>query len=364
MCIGRGFSTLSAVLLGVTLSACGGGGSSTPSQPPPPEPLFVRASVGKDTNSGDRDHPLKTIGKAAQLALSGYHIYVGAGTYAEGVTTATQGAAPQALSFIADQTGAFTGEQAGDVIVDATNASSNAGFKLSNSSGTLIEGFTVMGASDGGIVIKTSSNFTVQHCIVHDNSGDGIRIQDSPNAVIFDNLVYRNGDFRNHKNGLGVGLVGQSSGSADAMVISNTFFGNCDRGVTIGNSSVASPGAFVHNNIVQNNGLCPSPSDPTNTPLENIKVFVNPRSDQGYDGDFNLVFPATYLPASTRGAHDVTDSGAGFVSTDFHLSAVSPAIDRGGELPSNFVSVLMVRAAQVNTTTDPLPLDLGFHYPP
>src|SRR5262249_25124506 len=139
--------------------------------------------------------------------------------------------------------------------------------------------------------------------------------------------------------GQGVGIVGQGSGSPGARIFSNTIVGNGDRGITLGTSEAASPGGLVRNNIVQDNGGRTAP------PLQNIKVFTTPRSDVGYDEDFNLVSPPTYLPISLAGAHDVgQDAAFAFPSGgDFHLRPDSPAIDAGAALPQTLERILFSR---------------------
>ena len=336
--------------LTLTVSACGGGGGggSTPAEPPPPNPLYVR-TTGKDTNSGaDPANALKTIGKAAQLARSGYVIFVGTGTYAEGdITNARTGmAAPQGLSFVADASGTHTGDGAGAVTIDGTGTGATAGFNLSNAMGSLIDGFTITGFSDAGIVIKSGSDdVTIQNCIVFNNpgTGDGIRIQDSASVLVFNNLVYNNG-------GTGITIAGQISGSPDARVLSNTIATNNVRGIVVGNTSAASPGALVHNNIVQGN-----------TGDANIKVFSSPRSDLGYDGNFNLVFRATYIPNSIQGGNDV--NGDAQFTSDFHLQPTSPAINNGGplNLPNSQTTLLRARTT-TGTNLDSGAFDMGFHF--
>jgi parallel beta-helix repeat protein len=355
--IGLAFGVIFAV------GACGGGGG-TPAPTPPcaadTKTCYVRSTTGNDSNTGaSADSALRTITRAAQLAQSGYTIVVGPGTYREGVTTVIQGATPQTLTFLADVSGSQTGDPAGAVVVDAGRVAGRAGFQLSNSDGTVIDGFTITGAPDAGIVLKTTSNdFQIRNCTVHGNPGDGIRIQDSANVVVFNNLIYGNG-------GLGVGAVGTpGNGSAGAHVINNTIFGNGDRGITMGTSKAASPNAFVRNNIVQGNGVGKSP------PLENIKVFTSPGPDSefGYNADFNLVFPPTYLPPTRIvGNHDIGQDAA-FVNAgagDFHLQPNSPAIDRGDSLigMASLANSLRGRTTTGGTNCDQSALDMGFHYP-
>ena len=317
----------------------------------------MRASRGSDTNSGaDADHAFQTISHAVSVVPDSYKIIVGPGVYSEAVSTdRAVGKPPKALSLIADPTGQQTKDARGDVVIDATNKAIGAGIRVSNSDHTLIDGFKITGGQDAGIVVKSgSSNLTVQNCIVHDNPGDGIRIQDSPNVLVFNNLVYAN-------SGMGIGIVGSVSGSPGARVYSNTVFGNSDRGITVGTSKTASTGVAIHNNIVQDNGLRSTPN------LENIKVFTNPNS-LPVDEDYNLVFPATYLPDNLAGTHDLS-ADAVFVARgqdDFHLSKAnpkSPAIDGGGPLniADQWITILRQRTT-TGTNLDSGVLDLGFHF--
>lgn len=330
--------------------ACGGGGS--PASTPPPcaadtKTCYVRVN-GRDTNSGaDPNNALRTIGKAAQLARSGYRIIVGPGSYREGVTTASVGVAPQGLQFIANVAGDQTNDSAGAVTLNGTGTGATAGFNLFSSLGSLIDGFTITGFSDAGIVIKSGSDdFIIQNCILSDNPGDGIRVQESGSVLIFNNLVSGNG-------GVGIGIVGQISGSPNARVLSNTSVNNGTRGIVVGNTKAASAGALVHNNIVQGNA-----GD------ANIKVFTSPRSDLGFDGDYNVVFPATYLPPNTigiRGTHDINIDAK--FTADFHLQSTSPAIDSGGplNLPNSETTILRSRTT-TGSGLDRGTFDVGFHF--
>jgi hypothetical protein len=126
--------------------------------------------------------------------------------------------------------------------------------------------------------------------------------------------------------------------------------GNGARGLVVGNTNAASPNALVHNNIIQGN-----------TGDANIKVFTTPRSDLGYDGNYNLVFPATYLPNSISGGNDF-NGDAGFTA-DFHLQTGSPAINKGGplNLPNSQTTILRTRTT-TGTALDTGVFDMGFHF--
>ncbi|MBI3783310.1 MAG: right-handed parallel beta-helix repeat-containing protein [Deltaproteobacteria bacterium] len=342
-------------LAGLLFGGCGGSGSSEPPPAPPPcevstKTCYVNGQTGSNSNVGDTPQAaLKTIARAAQLALSDYAIIVEAGTYQGEVTTTVIGKTPQNLHFVAH----------GLVIVDVRGLSGAAGFTLANSSSTVIDGFTILGGSDGGIVIKSHSDgVEIRNCVVSGSNNDGIRVQDSSHALIFDNLVYANA-------GIGIRVGGTSSGSPNAMLINNTVYGNAARGVEIGTTRAASPNAYVVNNIIQLNGTGTFPS------LENLKVETNPRSDLGYSGNHNLIFPASYLPSGVggiRGANDV-NVDAKFVApgNDFHLAADSPAINHGDLLDASLASLrqFLIRRSTVSGTIDNSgALDIGYHYPP
>jgi parallel beta-helix repeat protein len=331
----------------VALAACGGS-SDAPPPDPPPNPLYV-SPAGRDTNPGDLESPLRSIRKAAQIALDGYEIVVAPGVYAEEVTTDRTGTPAQAISLIADLTGSRTESEPGEVVIDVTGVANAAGISLSNTSDVLIDGFTVTGSSDGGIVLKSGSNrATIRNCIVSDNPGDGIRLQDSGAATLFNNLVFRNGK-------TGIVIAGQRSGSPDARVINNTVAANGLRGITIGTTSAASPRAFLRNDILFENG--------DSGDLQ-LRVITDPRSDVGFDGDYNLLSPSTYEPSSLRGEHDLVGTPQ-FVNAgggNYHLAPSSPAIDAG----DSDLGVVQVSALRARTTTgdglDDDEIDLGFHF--
>src|SRR5262245_21220937 len=98
------------VFLLLALAGCGGG--SSPPASPPPNPIFVTTG-GRDTNSGELDAPLRSIKKAAQLALDGYEIIVAPGTYTEEISTDRTGTPAQAVTFTADVSGELTMGQPG-----------------------------------------------------------------------------------------------------------------------------------------------------------------------------------------------------------------------------------------------------------
>lgn len=337
-------------MVAMLVAACGGGSDIVIPAPPPCNPntkVCYVAPFGNDANSGaDPSVPLATIRRAAQIALSDYTIIVAPGSYRQPVTTRETGQVPKRLTFLAQ----------GRVVVDLRNTGAGPGFGFANVNGVVIDGFTIVGAGDGGIVLKSGSDDAViRNCVVFANNGDGIRIQDSARVLVFNNLVYGNA-------GIGLRIGGTTTGSSAARLLHNTVFGNGGRGIEIGNSVKASPGASVLNNIVQQNGLAAAGQ-------ENIKVTTRPPSHTGYRGDFNLVFPATYFPSGVqgiRGLHDVNRDAlfADAPSGDFRLLSASPAIDAGDPL-DDFVELrrLLRDRSTTGLSRDSGPLDLGYHFP-
>jgi hypothetical protein len=340
-------NTMSRVVsLLVVLAAaagCGGGGSggSAPSAAPL-NPLYVigGSSNCNDSNSGSANAPLCTVSRAAHIARTGYTIIVGPGTYRESVTTDRPGQqVPQGIAFYADTKGTVTGGRAGDVVI--APPAGQAGFNISNTgmdgngNRPIIDGFTVQGATDAGIVIKGGDSFIVQSCVVTGTNGDGIRIQSTMDAVVFNNLVYGN-------SGGGVLIV---QGAPRAQVLSNTITRNDGRGITVGNTTLAAPTSTIANNIIQSNG-----SD------SSIKIF--PPGDLDYSRGVNLVLPGTYIPPSIEGQHDI-HADAVFVDPlhgIFTLVATSPAVDQGQKLD-------MVMTRDPTVVFDPTPGFAGGEIP-
>jgi hypothetical protein len=346
--IRSGIFRFGSVVALLSFVGCGGGADLVLPAPPPCNAagkICYVSPLGSDQNSGaDPSVPLASIRQAAQIARDDYTIVVAPGTYRDPVTTTPQGQAPKRLTFLAQ----------GRVVVDVRNQPGAAGFSLANSDGTVIDGFTITGAADAAIAFKSGSDgAVVRNCTIVTNPGEGVRVTDSADVLIFNNLIVGNG-------GSGIRIGGTNTGSRNAVILHNTIYGNGGRGIEIGNSQKASPGARVVNNIVQQNALAGGVN-------ENIKVTTSPPSTAGYAGDFNLVFPPTYSPASLQGRHDLARDALFVdpVSGDFHLRPASPAIDAGDPLDDR-VDLRRILRARTTTGTglDTGNLDLGFHFLP
>jgi parallel beta-helix repeat protein len=338
------------------LAGCGGGGDEAPPPQAPPCDADTRvcyvSPTGRDTNSGaTTGDPFGSIAHAAQVALSDYSIVVQPGSYRGEVTTAETGQTPKRLRFLA----------VGHVLVDVRGINGAAGFSFSNSDGTLIDGFEIIGAADAGIAVKSSNgdgsdNVVIRNCIIHGNPGDGIRIQDSDEVSIFNNLIYQN-------TGIGVRIGGGVSGSNNAEIINNTIYGNGSRGIEIGTSRAASPSALVLNNIVQFNNQDSAAGD-------NIKVETSPPSYVGYVGDNNIVFPGVYVPSGLigiRGPNDINED-AQFLNPageDYRVSPTSAAINTGNSLTERIdLRQILLQRSVTGFGTDSGRIDIGYHFRP
>lgn len=327
---------------------------------------YVRAS-GSDSNHGlHPDSAFATITKAAKRAVgTGNVIVVGPGRYREGMIKPDGGGLDEEEPFVffADLRGEFTGDEPGEVIVDAEGEES--GFWLPDRPWVVVNGFTVTNARQEGIFVKNVSDHSVvANCIVHSNGGRGIRVRDSADVVIFNNLVYANG-------GTGIEFEGEGEperpgeGSPRGVVINNTVYGNGQDGILI-EGAFPSEDMMVLNNII----------------VENWRVGINLKEDwkgafESFVGQWNLVSQNAggdyKAPRYARGTLDLSGGsplvqpsgsdgalgGAGYGDDDFRLPQGSPAVNAS---PIKAKKLGLSRAsALIDGGRDVRGVDLGFH---
>lgn len=317
--------------------------------------LYVRQS-GDDASSGSSPAAaVRTIRRAAALALAGDSVLVGPGTYVEGDIKPT---AFGHVRFVADRRGEWVGEAPGDVVIDATGRTT--GFELNGQLSMTIDGFVIYGASIGIYVKSQSHGAVISNNVVCNNNTNGIYIQDSRDAVVFNNLVYNNGRS-------GILVTGNVSGSAAATIFNNTVYRNLNRGIYFAGTTVGSPGGTVLNNVVQDNAIA--------------GIQVNVSSRAGYLSAGNVTFNNRFASGTPV---DVTDieadpafvdvagsdgilGGSGYADDRFHLSqrragqaSTSPAVDAGSDLSRR------LHLLGGSTRTDGKPdrgiADAGYHY--
>lgn len=364
----------SALISGlVLLAACGGGGGGGNPPSSEPETFYVNAKTGSDDNDGMApDRAFRTLVRAVDGLVAGDVVYVAPGTYpvlaaAPGEPQPTEvveiqdivGTAAQPVSIIADSTGEKTGADPGDVIIDGKDAA--IGVRVSRSRYVVVDGFRIVRAKgNNGAAVQVRSNSdgaTVRNCIITD-SLDGIRVENSNDPLIFNNLIYRNGN-------RGIRI---SNGSVRARIFNNTIAFNSSRAISIGGANAqnqAPTGATVRNNVIQND---------RNSSNVSIAVEDGPPSAlEGYSGNYNLVYhpvfddqTKTYRPTTIVGANDV-NLDAQFVDADaddFHLRASSPAINAGtANIGDVLLAALFERGTTANGENDSPPVDIGYHYP-
>ena len=196
---------------------------------------YVR-KTGNNSNAGTSPASAwLTIDKAADTAVAGDVVYVGAGTYSEQVTPSQDGTAASPIRFVADTTGAMSGD-AGSVIVMFTAPSlelsqddylsfvnfrftasnqdvvrfsqsvgcslvdceiysaPNTGVEIDTNSSVSLVGCTVRNSGHEGITLSSNCSVTLTECIIRNNARDGIR-PDHTNAVVNATrcMIYSNG---------------------------------------------------------------------------------------------------------------------------------------------------------------------------
>lgn len=157
---------------------------------------FVRVT-GSDLSSGlSAATAFATISKAAAVMTAGDVVYVGAGTYNGQVTPAASGTAANPIQYVADSTGAMTGD-AGTVKI-AVTGSTNYGINVSQkdycqfigfqitagakqcvnwnrSVGGLLQRCEIKGSTVGGVRV-VGSTMTIDGCNIYPVIGDGVNI--------------------------------------------------------------------------------------------------------------------------------------------------------------------------------------------
>ncbi|GIW39870.1 MAG: hypothetical protein KatS3mg076_0447 [Candidatus Binatia bacterium] len=316
--------------------------------------VFYVAPGGNDDGDGlAPERAFRTIGRAATSANPGDTIVVAPGIYTEGNLE------PRAfghVSFLADFSGTMTGADPGHVVVDATGF--DTGFRISGKLKVRVDGFVILGPQFGVHVKSGSDGSLVQNNIVTACERHGIYVQDSKNVVVFNNLVYKNGEN-------GILVTGNVAGSPGAWVVHNTVYGNAGRGIFFSGTTIGSPGGRVLNNVLQGNAVA--------------GIQVNEVSRPGFLGAGNVSadrFPTgTPVDATDRRVEDVgfADSapkvgGLMFASDRFELAQRSsgqafdsPAVDAGVDFARR------LRLTRGTTRTDGRWdrswADAGFHYP-
>jgi parallel beta-helix repeat protein len=319
--------------------------------------FYVRASGNDAQNGRSPATAVQNISAAALRAGGGDTVVVGPGRYAEGeIKPAGSGRRGEVVRFYADRSGQQTGDAAGEVLVDATGFEN--GFRISDRTYVVIDGFTVANAVAEGISIKSGSdNSVVANCIVLSNGERGVWVRDSRGVIVFNNLIYAN----RHT---GIDFGGER-GSPDGVAVNNTVYANFLDGIRIEGVGPSPHATVVQNVIAQNTGS---------------GINLKERSADGFVGQWNLNIDG-YGSEATKSAFDfagapllVAPSGADLqlgmpfhLDDDFRLRQIaagqpeqSSAVD-GSPLTSRALQ-LAGGSTHTGGQADFGKADLGFHY--
>lgn len=348
---------------------------------------YVRTS-GNDLNLGLLPATaFRTIQKAATVAKAGDKVWVGAGTYTEAISVGFSGTSGSPIVFLADLTGAMTGDS-GPVVVSGSGASFVAngkdyiqvigiqfggsatvrwtsskggaltgcdffngtdGFYLNNSEVTL-DNCKVRNQSQNGILVEGTSTLTVRKSTITDCIQKGVYIRQAKSVVIEETLISKSGNhgLRTEANNAsdkldvrrcrisdnnvdGIHLHGNSKMTFENCLIAN----NAQEGIHnhLGNGNVT----INHCTLVGNgdDGLDNDSGTFICTMTNTITAF---NGDDGIDTagskfthSYNLSFGnSTKNWNGTSPTTGCISSDPKFISmTDFDLQAGSAAIDKG-----------------------------------
>jgi len=218
--------------------------------------LFVRTTGSDDADGTSPGTAFKTIGHAAALLQNaGDRIIVGPGTYPEGnVTPLRNGINGRPIEFVADLSGTLTGDAAGPVVVRpdlavpvAAEPAPTTGFLLFGRQYVVIDGFTIIGASDAGIQVRPSPDGVDSGTVAIVNSTtsggrDGIDVTSSGTVTIDGNVIADN-------RSVGLSISGTPSGGAVLSVSNNQVTNNGGHGIFVSGAS----GGSIDDNLVSGN---------------------------------------------------------------------------------------------------------------
>jgi pectate disaccharide-lyase len=304
-----------------------------------PRPTLHVSPNGDDAAPGTRDAPLRTIGRAAELATPGTLVRVAGGRYEGSVKTVTSGTAEAPITYLSDP------KDAAEVVGTGGNSAAwrNKGDHVE------IVGFTITGDTVDGLLNKGSyvaiianrvSGFDGGNCISTARSGYTLHDID-----IIANVVHECGDssldhgiYVSHPGGTVANNVSYGNAgfgihcwhNCNQLVVShNLVFDNGEGGILIGqgdepnNGTVAADNFVVSNNIALGNGeygIEESGATGPNNRYLNNNVFSNEAGGL----DLQTGQEMGTIVASPKFV-DFRLDGSG----DYRLSADSPIIDAG-----------------------------------
>jgi hypothetical protein len=333
------------------------GPDSTSSAPEPLITNFYVSPAGGDDNSGSASAPWRTIQHASKLAQPGWTVHVAPGTYdVSSLVTTTSGTASARIRYISDiKWGAklvgsgteiiwevdasyvdivgfdITGPNRLGIMIGWSGSGSGHDYILNNN----IHDLTVSAGctGTGGAAIDTSfapwgtgSNLILGNRVANIgasmigtcNSIQGIYVG-TANDIIENNIV----------SGVALAAIQQWHGATNSTIVNNTVF-HSNVGILIGDGDGgALPGGSANNYVANNIAL--------NNAAIGIEEYGLVGSGNSYVNNLVWNNPTNYSVSSAspvgNGSSDplfVNYQADG--SGDYHLTSLSPAIDKGTSL--------------------------------
>jgi len=267
-----------------------------------------------DTGPGTSTTPLCTINAAVGRTNPGDTVVVASGTYNELVNISRAGAAGAPVT--------YTAAPGATVIV----AGQENGFRISSESYIVVDGFHVRNTTSHGIIVKDSSNISVQDNEVSGagapalgSTARGITISTTTQSLVSGNTTHDNSDA-----GIFVG-----SGSTGNLVVGNISHNNARgyvraaAGIDVRAASTTVSGNVSYDN--EDSGLNVW-DGATGTTVTNNRLYRN--GDHGID---NKSSDTTLIVANT--VHGNTDSGIEVVNSSSVKMANNISTDNGINSP-------------------------------
>jgi hypothetical protein len=339
---------LAAVLL--VLAGCSSGqvhvGRAGVLQPTAPIRTLHVAPDGDDAGPGDVDRPLRTIGRAAELAEPGTEVRVADGTYQGSLVTSQSGTEDQRIAYVAENVGSARIVGAADTPAAWRNTGDYVDIVGFDISGAALDGLV-----DGGSYVRIVQNrihgMTEGNCMstanrnydMHDidvignvtwNCGNealdhGIYVS-HPRGLVANNTAYGNAGYGIHcwhncneltiannlvfDNDEGGIVVGQGDGPNDGRVKADDFIVTNNIAVDNGGAGIREGGATGRNNVYRNNLLWNNEDDV-------VELQTGQQSD-------NVVADPLFVQYNGSGDDDAT--------LDLTPAPGSPTVDGGTEL--------------------------------
>jgi hypothetical protein len=353
---------------------------------------WVVSPTGSDSHPGTAAQPFLTIQHAADVVNPGDTVIVEDGTYTgTGVGTSCASSSKPIVCLTRGGTSTmpvtFRARNQWGAKLDGQTNTSTDGFRfVGNANYIVIEGFEVVGvgnaagSSSGFELYNAGHDVLISHNNIHDvgrlctdtGNGQAAIFLEQPNVEVTANYIHDIGRFMNGEHGCstsypasrdhGIYLDGHTSpGASNALIENNVFYGNA-RGWSI----QLYPGSLSNISILNNTFAFPNPyqdgqillgADLSNSRILN-NIFYSPRTvaleyymgtESSLSVTNNIIYNGSLfnkVPGGTTVlATQLTDPLLLNILSapyDFHLTAASPAIDKGvtlAEVPVDFEDV-------------------------